>query len=398
MLATIVYLLAVVLCSIRGVLEYAIGKNAAYLVQVGGIVVLLMWYVSPSALSSYFRREGVGSFWLVVGLIFSIVLSIVITLAQTGEIGGSYLFLFVFTIFIYFYSISNYKKRFIRPGVAYAGLVLVGLMQGGVAFLQQRSAFPIELPGWTYGFDNLRSPSLTGSYLHYPLFVALIASLCGVDYLVSKRKLSAIACLVLSACIFSALSRSGMLIILATFGFAFIREPARFVSKHAKLIIVAGLASAAMVVLGGANGGDSILSTGTQRVTGATNLESDGNDGRTEAWDKAKSLASPINVIAGSYFGLITNSASDSLKQQYGIVESSLLQQLLNIGLLGSIFYFGMLISITKLVSQESKLSVCIWAALFQTLFYQSIEVIPFVFILMTLPVFDFSGVSRRAQ
>jgi hypothetical protein len=397
MLATIVYLLAVVLCSTRGLLEFAIGKNAAYLVQVGGIVVLLMWYVSPSALSSYFRREGMGAFWLVAGLIFSIILSIVITLAQTGEIGASYLFLFVFTIFIYFYSISNYKKRFIRPGVAYAGLVLVAFIQGAVAFAQQRSAFPIELPGWTYGFDNLRSPSLTGSYLHYPLFVALVASLCGVDYLVSKRKLSAIACLVLGACIFSALSRSGMLIILSTFGFAFIREPLRFLSKHAKLIIVALLASGAMVVLGGANG-DGVLTTGTQRVTGATNLDSDGNDGRTEAWDKARSLASPINVIAGSYFGLVTNAASDAVKQQYGIVESSLLQQILNIGVLGSIFYFGMLISITKLVSQQSKLSICVWAALFQTLFYQSIEVIPFVFILMTLPVFDFTGVSRRTQ
>jgi hypothetical protein len=397
MLATIVYLLAVVLCSVRGVLEFAIGKNAAYLVQVGGIVFLLMWYVSPSALSSYFRREGVGSFWLVTGLIFSIVLSIVITLAQTGEIGPSYLFLFVFTIFIYFYSISNYKKRFVRPGVAYAGLIVMGLIQGAVAFAQQRSAFPIELPGWTYGFDNLRSPSLTGSYLHYPLFVSLIASICGVDYLVSKRKLSALACLVLTACIFSALSRSGMLIILSTFGFAFIREPMRFMSKHAKLITVALLASGAMVVLGGANG-DSVLSTGTQRVAGATNLESDGNEGRTEAWNKASSLASPVNVIAGSYFGLVTNAAPDAVKQQYGIVESSLLQQILNIGVLGCIFYFGMLISVMKLVSQESRLSVCVCAALFQTLFYQSIEVIPFVFILMTLPVFDFAGVSRRAQ
>jgi hypothetical protein len=395
MLATFVYLLALVLCSIRGVLEFAIGKNAAYLVQVGGIVVLLIWYISPAALSAYFRRDGIRSFWLLIGLGFSIVVSILITLAQTESLGASYLFLFVFTVFMYFYSVSNYKKRFIRPGVAYAGTIVVTLIQAAVGIAQQQGVFPLDLPGATYGFDNLRVPAMTGSYLHYPLFVSVVAALCGVDYLVSKRKMSALACLALTACIFSALSRSGMLIILATFGFAFLREPLRFLSRHARLITAGVLVGVAVVTLGGANG-SGVMSVGAERVAGATNLQSDGNDGRTEAWDKAVSLALPVNVIAGSYFGLVTNSASDEIKEQYGIVESSLLQQILNIGVIGSIFYFGLLISLTKLVSRESKLSNCVWAALFQTLFYQSIEVIPFVFILMTLPVFDFTEPSHR--
>jgi O-Antigen ligase len=394
MIATIVYLLAVVLCGIRGVLEFEIGKSAAYLVQVGGIVLLLVWYVSPSALSAHFRRDGMWSFWSIVGLSFTIIISILITLAQTGAIGYSYLFLFAFTIFIYFYSISNYRKRFVRPGLAYAGVALIGLIQAGVGVAQQQSVFPLDLPGATYGFDNLRVPALTGSYLHYPLFVGVIASLCAVKYLTNKKLLSAVFCAVLTWCIFSSLSRSGMLIILSTFGFVFIKEPMRFLSKHAKLIIAAVVASAAVLVLGGASE-NSIMSTGTQRMTGATDLQSDGNDGRTEAWDKAVALARPVNVIAGSYFGLITNSAPDEIKEEYGIVESSVLQQILNIGLIGTIFYFGLLISITKLMSGESRLSACVWAALFQTLFYQSVEVIPFIFILMTLPVFDGLGKPR---
>jgi hypothetical protein len=339
MIATIVYLLAVVLCGIRGVLEFEIGKSAAYLVQVGGIVLLLVWYVSPSALSAHFRRDGMWSFWSIVGLSFTIIISILITLAQTGAIGYSYLFLFAFTIFIYFYSISNYRKRFVRPGLAYAGVVLIGLIQAGVGVAQQQSVFPLDLPGATYGFDNLRVPALTGSYLHYPLFVGVIASLCAVKYLTNKKLLSAVFCAVLTWCIFSSLSRSGMLIILSTFGFVFIKEPMRFLSKHAKLIIAAVVASAAVLVLGGASE-NSIMSTGTQRMTGATDLQSDGNDGRTEAWDKAVALARPVNVIAGSYFGLITNSAPDEIKEEYGIVESSVLQQILNIGLIGTIFSF----------------------------------------------------------
>jgi hypothetical protein len=395
MIATIAYLLAIVLCSTRGVLEFEIGKSAAYLVQVGGIVALLMWYVSPSALAAYFRREGRWSLWLTAGVVFTVIVSIVVTLAETGQIEFSYLFVFVFTIFIYFYSISNYRKRFIRPRFAYAGLVVIALVEAGVAMAQQQGSFPIALPGTTYGFDNLRVPSLTGSYLHYPLFVAIVASLCGVDYLMHKRVLSGLACAVLTACIFSSLSRSGMLIIVGTFALAFIKEPIRFLTRNAKLIMAGVLACMAMMVLGGASG-DSVVSVGAQRMMGATNLQSDGNDGRTEAWDKAAALALPVNVIAGSYFGLVTNSASDSVKNEFGIVESSLLQQVLNIGLLGTIFYYGFLISITRLVSRDSKITLCVWSALFQTLFYQSIEVVPFVFILMTLSVFDAVEEPRR--
>ncbi|MBB5416297.1 hypothetical protein QF000_006137 [Paraburkholderia atlantica] len=398
MIATIAYLLAVVLCASRGVLEYLIGKDAAYLIQVGGIVGLLVWYISPTAIAAYFRDEGRLSFGFLVGMLFSIGLSLVATLAVTDQLGLSYLFVFIFTLFIYFYAISNYQKRFVRPRVAYVGLVLIALIEAGVALAQQQNVFPIDLPGATYGFDNLRAPSLTGSYLHYPLFVAIGASLCGLDYLVRKNVLSGLACAVLSFAIFSALSRSGMLIILGTFGLAFVQAPIQFVTRNAKLIVATVFATMAIMIFGVAvsSQNDSVVNVGTERMMGATDLQSEGNDGRTEAWDKAESLALPVNVIAGTYFGLVTNSAPEPVKQEFGVVESSVLQQILNIGLLGAIFYYGVLISVTKLVSSASRISLCIWAALFQTLFYQSIEVIPFVFILMTLPVFDYVDGPRR--
>ncbi|OLL32950.1 hypothetical protein BTH42_03135 [Burkholderia sp. SRS-W-2-2016] len=399
MIATLAFLLAVALCATRGVLEFLIGKEAAYLVQVGGIVGLLVWYVSPSAIAAYFGSEGRRSLALVLGTLFSVLLSIVMTLAQTGQLGLSYLFVFIFTLFVYFYAISNYQKRFIRPRFAYWGVVLIALIEAGVALAQQQNVFPIDLPGATYGFDNLRAPSLTGSYLHYPLFVAIVASLCGVDYLVRKSVLSGLACALLSFAIFSALSRSGMLIILGTFGLAFLQGPVRFIVRNGKLIIAGTFATLAIMVFGGAlsSHNDSVVNVGTERMMGATNLQSDGNEGRTEAWDKAVMLAQPVNLIAGSYFGLVTNSAPDAVKQEFGIVESSVLQQILNVGLMGALFYYGVLFSITKLIGRDSRISLCVWAALFQTLFYQSIEVVPFVFILMTLPVFDYVGGPRRS-
>jgi hypothetical protein len=45
------------------------GKGAAYLVRVGGIVGLLMWYVSPAALGSFFQRERRGSLRLTVSVV-----------------------------------------------------------------------------------------------------------------------------------------------------------------------------------------------------------------------------------------------------------------------------------------------------------------------------------------
>lgn len=395
MLATILYLLAAVLCAIRGVLEFEIGKSLAYVVQVGGIVAMLGSYISMSALSAYLRREGRLSLWLGAGLVGSVIVSILMTLAERGEFGFTYVLLFAFTIFLFSYSVSNYRHRFIRPGVAYAGVALIALVEAGVAVAQQQGIFPIALPGATIGFDQLRVPSLTGSYLHYPIFIAVVAALCGADYLTYKRKSSAIVCAVLTVCVFSALSRSGMLIILGTFALAFFKEPIRFLVRHAKLIMAGLLASAAIIVWGGVNG-DNVLSTGTQRIAGTFSLSSDGNDDRAQAWDKAITLASPINLVAGSYFGLVTNSASDSTKSEYGVVESSLLQQVLNIGVLGTIFYYGSIISIIRFMHKGNGINLCVWSALFETLFYQSVEVIPFVFILMTLPVFDAGNQRRR--
>jgi hypothetical protein len=69
MIATIAFLLAAVFCSTRGVLESEIGKSAAYLVRLGGIVGLLMRYVSPAALGSCFQRERRGSLRLTVGVV-----------------------------------------------------------------------------------------------------------------------------------------------------------------------------------------------------------------------------------------------------------------------------------------------------------------------------------------
>jgi hypothetical protein len=398
MLATILYLVALLLSTSRGLLELEVGKSAAYLAQVGGIVALLVWYISPSALSAHFQREGRRALLLGAGLAVAIVVSILMTIAETGEFGASYIFLFIFTAFAYLYSVSNYRRRFVRPGLAYAGVILIALGQGAVAVFQQRGSFPIDLPGTTYGFDDLRVPALTGSYLHYPIFMAIASSLCAVDYLARRRISSALMAVALAFFVYVALSRSGVLIVVGTILLAAVKEPIRFVVRHGKWIVAALLATTVIAVSGGPKGDDA-LSAGADRIAGAFSLSSDGNDIRAAAWDKAIDLARPVNLVAGTYFGLVTNAATDADKDRYGVVESSLLQQILNIGLLGTVAYYGLLISLTGLLRERGRpIALCIYAALFQTLFYQSVEVIPFVFVFMTLPVFDVDeGGDRRS-
>jgi hypothetical protein len=120
------------------------------------------------------------------------------------------------------------------------------------------------------------------------------------------------------------------------------------------------------------------------RLGGSANLESAGNDSRLFIWNRAADMMSGVNIFVGSYFGLVTNSAPDEIK--VGVVESSLLQQILNLGLIASILYYMILFRIKNIIPVEYR--IILIACLAQSLIYQSIEVIPYLFFMITLPIY----------
>ncbi|RDK02783.1 hypothetical protein [Paraburkholderia lacunae] len=390
MIPTLLYLAAAFLSVSRGILEFGFGKEFAYVLQVGGIIGLLGLNISPVALRQHFRSYGRTVLAAGAALTLLTCASILVTVAEWGEFGPNYLFLLCFTAFLYLYTVSNKYRGFVRSDIAQRGVIVAAVLLGVVAIAQQTGNFAVDLPGSTFGFENLRVPSLTGSYLHYPLFLSVVGSLCISQYF-QTRKINFLACgIAIAALIFVSLSRSGLLIILATVFFILFKEGFRkyFLGFVPKMVAAALLCSVLVAAAGESFDKQNVFSVGLERLMNAGSISSEGNDERLSVWKSGMNMLGFENIFTGSYFGLVTNSASESAKNMFGVVESSFLQQILNIGLVGALIYYGMLASIVNLISDSNRVvRCCVWSCLLQTFFYQSIEVIPFVFIFMTLPV-----------
>jgi hypothetical protein len=256
---------------------------------------------------------------------------------------------------------------------------------GLVGLLQQLLIFPFELPGYTNLFDVIRPPSLTASYLHYPLIIAIAACNCYVAVLAGMR-LAMIPMIFLAILTFASFSRSGMLILFASFGLSMLFKRRYFVRSCG---IIAGI-FICIIIIGEQvdTGALSIL----DRVTSSVDIGSTGNDVRYGFWLTALDMLSPLNIFVGTYFGLVTNSAPDNIRAIYGIVESSPLQQILNIGFVGTIIYYHTFYRLIRGFPRHDHFSKFILAAAaLQSLFYQSIEVIPFLVMIINTAILSSS-------
>jgi hypothetical protein len=209
--------------------------------------------------------------------------------------------------------------------------------------------------------------------------LAMAACICYCA-LLNGLRLAALPLALLSAATLASFSRSGMLILFAGFALSVWADRRHFF----KALLALALIGTTLLFL------SSFIESETlslvDRLTSSIDPESDGNDIRYGIWTSALEKLSVVNLLAGSYFGLVTNSASESVRDLYGIVESSPLQQTLNIGLLGTLLFYFSLLELTKLAGPSDRFSkMMILAALVQSLFYQSIEVIPFLVMLIAI-------------
>ena len=124
-----------------------------------------------------------------------------------------------------------------------------------------------------------------------------------------------------------------------------------------------------------------------QRALSSLDLKSSGNNSRIILWKKGISMWMNTNLFIGEYTGIITNSTAN-----FGgistVVESGLIQQLLNFGLIATISYYINLCLIVKYTKKEFIIlrSMAI-SCIIQTFIYQSIEVLPYMFILTLVPI-----------
>lgn len=365
----------------RGLIGDVTGKPLAYLVQILVVTVYLLY------LTRLRIRIDVGKDWLYVAVILSAFLSMLLSYNNVGE-GIFYFFpLIAFTAFINFASVkitalSRYDDSFRRT------LIVVGIILFLAASLQQLGYMEFSEDSDSTIGSVIRPSSLTGSYLHYPIVMALIFFICCERCAKGRFNGQFVIASVFLVAVAASFSRSGMFIVLAGFGIWII-----FHYKYRSIPIVLGFVCLFVFAIATENifvdkGG--IISEFVSRYLLAVDLGSAGNEERAAAWMLGIEAWIKGAVVLGSQFGLFNNISGNLGGKHVGVVESGVLEMLTAMGAIGTALYYGMWVRIGSLISPAHKwLRAGFIAALLEGLFYQSIEIIPFIVTLSLFPVFS---------
>jgi hypothetical protein len=371
---TFFFCIAVLAASTRGFTEYLIGKSAASSIQVLVILVSLLFAFDLTSLRYFLTKTQTGI--CVLSIIILSILSIYVTNSYNGVFGVNYIILILFTFYLIFSVYAVESKNQVNGNVAYNFVIGMCFVLTLFAIMQQLRAEFIIFPGQTADFGLVRPQSITGSYLHYPLLLGIVTSAAFIRFYREIKLKSFIIFFYFFLCLITTLSRSGMLIVFVVILYSVFKN----LNVKTFFILILGLAVIVVLGLMFSSVSDVIVS----RIGGSADLGSAGNDSRFVIWNRATEMMSGINIFLGSYFGLVTNSAPDEIK--VGVVESSLLQQILNLGLIASVLYYIILFRIKNIISPAYR--IILFACLAQSLIYQSIEVIPYLFFMITLPIY----------
>ena len=371
---TYLFILAMLFACSRGLFELLVGKSFAFIFQVGGIILCLLPMQRFRFILKHYKSKY--SIWAMSGVIFFSILSAIATTFNYGYIGAQYFIIIIFTFYIIFAAYSIILTDSVNFKTVFQSLIGIGFLITSVAILQQLRLQILELPGATADFGLIRPQSITGSFLHYPLVLAVICGVVFVSLMDRGGVKKLIVFFFFLACLLSTISRSGMVIVFCIMGYYFVtkinmRTILTLLSAVAIVTILIPIFPIEMAII-------------SDRIFGATSADSAGNDGRFEIWKTVFANLNLSTIFFGTNFGLITNSAPPEFIK--GIAESSVLQQILNLGLIGTLLYYLTWFELRHLISANYR--IVLLACIFQTTFYQSIEVIPFLFFALMIPVF----------
>lgn len=368
------------LCS-RGFFELFIGKNLAYLIQLS-IVSSSLVFLALLSKASLKKKDSARIIILLLFLIIMLLSALMSCVKGISEF-ITYLTVNLYIMFIVIFSmmLSNSKIVRYRP---FPMLLLFGIILILTASAQQLGL--LILPGDTQIFGLIRPSSITGSYLHYPIVISLFAFLLLQKYVLSNSKIYLYIGISCALAPFIAFSRSGMIIILAAMMNIVLYYYKNIFSIIIRivfpLILFFGILFAIIVYYE-----FDLLGYISTRLFTATSLKAEGNEERLAAWNLGVEMWSKTNLLIGEYTGLVTNATRNFEMGDSFVVESGALQQLVNFGILGLFLFYAMMFSMYSMISRQHYLLRSVYlAGLFQTLFFQSIEVIPFITLLLMIP------------
>lgn len=379
--AVIVFLTIFVVTS-RGLIEFVVGKQIAYIVQAVAAFVLVYSLRRRAVVVPGTRRSG--NYVAVYAIVLSGLVSSFLTVGRWNMDSAATPLLYVATftglsLLLCLGADADRLSDAIRV-VAPVAIVVV-VLQIVTATAQQNFGWQL-LSGTDYGTfgDRARPSGLTGSFLHYPLVLAVLGIIIFGAWVRQRSTLLLVATALVLYGILTSYSRSGMMILVLTIVIAVLTGP----TVATRVVSGLGLVFVSAFVLL-AFSGNPVL----DRALSSIDLDAAGNGVRLRQWVGGVTSWFDSTLFFGSYTGLVTNiSRNFGDASWFGVVESSLLQQLLNLGIVGTIATYWLLVSVARAVPRrDTWIRAGVTACILQTLIYQSIEVLPYIALLAIIPL-----------
>lgn len=245
----------------------------------------------------------------------------------------------------------------------------------------------ISLPGHSYVFVFIRPASLTGSFLHYPILMALLGLILVQWGIALNNRWNLFSGGVFLLAPILSVSRSGVLILGLSFAFYCLSVFRKHLLKGVILVLSILFLTGGIVAI---QDEDSPIKKVATRFLNSANPEAKGNSWRIQTWMRVAGKWLDSNLLIGERTGQVTNSTGSFAASGSYVAESSLLQLLANFGLLGTLLFYGILFyQKSRIDASFTILHHAFSACLFQTLVYQSIEVVAFITLLLLMPWFS---------
>ena len=133
-----------------------------------------------------------------------------------------------------------------------------------------------------------------------------------------------------------------------------------------------------------------------ERLSSSFDEKGVGNDERINAWRHGVEVFSDSELWFGSNFGGATNLTSNLIGVESYVVESGVIQNLINFGIVGTLVFF-LFFAYMYFYSRERIFRFFLLAFFFQSFVYQSTEVLPFILGVLFLRSIDLQSVRRYA-
>jgi hypothetical protein len=367
----------------RGLLELALPRGLAMALQMVAITGILtaLCFLAESA----YDKKG-SPFYIKA---FAFLVTIIISSLVTDLMGFPYWYIYfgftVFTLFIGAASIKLCSSQALVVPIHFFALIL-GITLVFLSVLETRRY--ISLPGETWFYLAIRPASLTGSYLHYPIVVSLLAFIIIEWFFVKKQIIYLLGGALCWIAPIIAMSRSGSFIsIFSMIVYIFINLRTHFI-RSLFVILIGAVSVLFILAIPKDNVGENSWTTRALRLVTAMNTSAEGNEGRIDSWVQGINQWEKTNLLVGEKTGIVTNSTANMVEKETSfIVESGILQQLLNFGLVGLVLFYAILMNFYFYIDKKHLFLRSVFlAGLCQTVFYQSIEVVAFMVILLMLP------------